>query len=287
MQTHTLKVSKEELLKLNKLYKDHIVEINNPHIIFGALHNKVQIVAYHTGSVLLRGREIFEELIMIKKYLGKVDYSAIGSDEVGTGDLFGPVVVCSCYVSKEDVLILEKLGVRDSKNMTDEQIINLAPRLAKRLTHTLLIVNPSKYNELTNKNYNLNKIKALLHNQAITKTFAKVPEKVPVILDQFCLPSNYFNYLKDEVMVHNDIHFYTKAESQHVSVAAASMIARYAFLVKMEEYSKKLGVKLLKGAGTVVDDQLKFIYDNFGIDKVKLITKMNFKNVAKVLDDSL
>src|SRR5690606_3810866 len=124
------------------------------------------------------------------------------------------------------------------------KIVQLGPQIAKRLNHSITILSPSKYNSLVKEGMNLNKIKALLHNHMIIKTTSKVEKQVPVIVDQFCLPTHYFNYLKDEKLIYRDIEFHTKAESVHLSVAAASIIARYAFLVKMHEYSKHLNLSL-------------------------------------------
>ena len=128
---------------------------------------------------------------------------------------------------------------------------------------------------------NMNKIKALLHNQAIIKTSSKLDHTVPVILDQFCTPQLYFNYIKDETLIYRDIDFHVRAEQVHLSVAAASIIARYAYLVKMNDYSTKLGVDLLKGASKDVDAQVKQLYDLKGINGLGLIAKMNFKNITK------
>ncbi len=124
-------------------------------------------------------------------------------------------------------------------------------------------------------------MKALLHNQAIIKTSSKLKETVPVILDQFCTPQLYYNYLKDETLVYRDIDFHTKAEQVHLSVAAASIIARYAFLVKMQQYSQKIGIKLLKGASKEVDEMVKTIFEKKGQKQLHNVTKMNFKNVTK------
>ena len=124
-------------------------------------------------------------------------------------------------------------------------------------------------------------MKALLHNQGIVKTSSKLKESVPVILDQFCTPQLYFNYLKDETLVYRDIDFHTKAESVHLSVAAASIIARYAFLVKMKQYSQKIGMNLPKGAGKEVDEAIQTLFEKKGTKGLNLIAKMNFKNVTK------
>jgi ribonuclease HIII len=281
MKHYTISVTEIELDKLNKVYQYHQIEDDNPYLLFHAEHNGIDILAYKTGKVLLQGKEVTHELITIKKHLNREDYAAVGSDEVGTGDVFGPIVVCSLYASATDIAYLESLNVRDSKNMNDKAIIAIAPKIAKKLVHSLLILTPQKYNKLTMQGYNLNKIKALLHNQAIIKTTSKLTEPVPVIVDQFCTPQLYFNYIKEETLIYRDIDFHVRAESVHLSVAAASIIARYAFLVKMSEYSEKIGVPLLKGASKDVDEQIKLIAETKGKSKLELVAKMNYKNVTK------
>jgi ribonuclease HIII len=278
---YTISVTDQELEQLHRVYQYHVVKDDNPYLLFHASHNAIDILAYKTGKVLLQGKEITHELISIKKHLGREDYAAIGSDEVGTGDVFGPIVVCSAYADVQDIPFLESLNVRDSKNMNDKTIAQIAPKIAKRITHSLLILPPKKYNELASKGYNLNKIKALLHNQAIIKTTSKLDHQVPVILDQFCTPQLYFNYIKEETLIYRDIEFHTKAEQVHLSVAAASIIARYAFLVKMSEYSEKLGLDLLKGASKEVDEQLKKVVELKGQPALAYIAKLNYKNVTK------
>ncbi|MGE4320342.1 MAG: ribonuclease HIII [Acholeplasmataceae bacterium] len=281
MKHFTLSVSNEELLKLHKIYHNHCITSDNPYLEFHAIHHSINIFGYKTGKIVLQGKEITHEIILIKKLLGREDYEAIGSDEVGTGDVFGPIVVCSAYASKTDIPYLEQLGVRDSKNISDKKIIEIGPKIAKTITHSLIILSPQKYNNLVAKGYNLNKMKALLHNQAIVKTFEKVGHQVPVIVDQFCTPQLYFNYLKDETEIYRDIDFHTKAEQVHLSVAAASIIARYAFLVKLDQYSKKLGISLLKGASKEVDHQIKDVYQKIGLTQLPLVAKMNYKNITK------
>lgn len=280
MENYSLSISPEQLNTLIQAYKSFEREASNQYVAFSAVKNGITIHAYKTGKVVLQG-DYEQELNHIKSILGIETYAAIGSDEVGTGDLFGPIVVCSAYVSKEDIVFLESLGVKDSKAMTDAMISKIGPILANRLIHSILILNPEKYNEMVRKGYNMNKIKAYLHNHAIIKTSEKLADKVPVILDQFCEPPIYFNYLKTEKLIYRDIQFYTKAESVHISVAAASIIARYAFLAKMQQFSKYMGITLLKGAGSEVDKQLVEIYKSRGYQALPPITKLNFKNLAK------
>lgn len=284
MKQYTLSVTPDELESLQKIFQFHMVEDNTPYLFFHAKYNQIDVLAYQSGKVLLQGDEVSQALTSIKQHLNRVDYAAIGSDEVGTGDVFGPMVVCSLYVGKDDFEFLENLNVRDSKNMKDDMIVKIAPKIAQKLNHTLLILNPKKYNSLNEQGINMNKMKALLHNQAIIKTTSKVPENVPVILDQFCTPQLYFNYIKDETLIYRDIDFRVRAEQVHVAVAAASIVARYAFLVKMSEYSTKLGIKLPKGAGKDVDQMIEQIYQNRGLKTLELIAKMNFKNISRVIN---
>ncbi|MDA0871844.1 MAG: ribonuclease HIII [Firmicutes bacterium] len=281
MKHFSMPVNDNELKKLHKLYQHHLIDDDNQYLVFHAKHNETHVLAYATGKVLLQGEEITSELILIKKHLNKIDYAAIGSDEVGTGDVFGPVVVCTAFVSKEDIPYLEQMGVKDSKNISDDDILTMGSKLAQKLTHTLLIVKPSKYNELTSKSINLNKMKALLHNQAIIKITSKLEKEYPVIVDQFCQPNLYYNYLSEETLVYRNINFYTKAESVHLAVAAASIIARYAFLLKMKELSTQVGFELRKGASSLVDDQIEIIVEKHGVSILSDIAKLNFKNITK------
>ncbi|MFA6801393.1 MAG: ribonuclease HIII [Acholeplasmataceae bacterium] len=281
MKHFTLSVKDEELSKLYKIYHNYCITTDNPYLEFHAVHNATNVFGYKTGKIVLQGKEITHEIILIKKLLDREDYEAIGSDEVGTGDVFGPIVVCAAFTSKTDIPYLEQLGVKDSKNISDKKIIEIGPKIAKLIKHSLIILSPTKYNKLVAQGYNLNKIKALLHNQAIVKTFEKVGHQVPVIVDQFCTPQLYFNYLKDETEIYRDIEFHVKAEQIHISVAAASIIARYAFLVKMDQYSKKLDFELLKGANKEVDLQIVKVFNKIGFSQLSYFAKMNFKNVTK------
>ena len=223
-------------------------------------HFKEQV----TVTIFLKDTAKEVEIKQLEKSLAMADY-----------------VKSTAFVSKDDIPYLEQLGVKDSKNISDDDILVMGSKLAQKLTHTLLIVNPAKYNELTSKSINLNKMKALLHNQAIIKTTSKLEKEYPVIVDQFCQPNLYYNYLSDETLVYRNINFYTKAESVHLAVAAASIIARYAFLLKMKELSTQIGFVLRKGASSLVDEQIELIVEKHGEKILADIAKLNFKNITK------
>lgn len=223
-----------------------------------------------------------------KKDIDKTDYyfiNSIGSDEVGTGDYFGPIVVTSAYVKRSDISFLESLGVRDSKKITDEKIKKIAPDIIKRIPHAITILNNSDYNKNYSDDINMNKIKALLHNKALLTLLNKDKYDYDmIVVDQFVNKYKYYDYLKNNSSVLRNITFTTKAEDKCLSVACASIISRFLFLKEMNRLSTELGINLPKGAGTEVDKIGKEIVSKFGKDKLYDIAKMNFKNTSKILD---
>lgn len=208
--------------------------------------------------------------------------STIGSDEVGTGDYFGPIVVTATFVAKENIPFLEELGVKDSKKMTDDKILEVVPKIIKTIPYESIILSNKEYNEKYNSDINMNKIKAILHNKALMTIKNKEQNYNYIVVDQFAEPYVYFNYLKTNSNVVRNITFMTKAEDKCLSVACASIISRYIFLKEFDKLSKNLGMNLLKGASDKVDEQGLTIVKKYGIDKLSEIAKLNFKNTEKI-----
>ena len=214
--------------------------------------------------------------------------SSIGSDEVGTGDYFGPIIVTATLVDKSTRKLLEDLKIMDSKKMTDDKIRRCAPIIMKKIPYVTFTLSNTKYNELTNKGFNMNKIKAILHNKVLYELSNKGYSYQKIIVDQFTTPRSYFSYLKQEGITDKvtKITFLTKGESAHLSVAAASVISRYLFLEEMDKLSNKYNVTILKGASDKVNEVAKQIVKNYGKDELNKIAKLNFKNTEKVLGNS-
>jgi len=283
MKYFTFNLDSNEISILKDFFKNHFTSNNNEYILFTAKYENVIINAYFSGKVVLQGIFLSDTIKLIKNLIKKIDFSAIGSDEVGTGDVFGPVVVCSSYVDINDIDFLESLNIRDSKSIKDDYIIKIAPILMKKINYEYFILNNLKYNELIDKNYNLNKIKAILHNHVILKLNEKLKEKkVPVILDQFCEPMKYFEYLKNNKKIYAEIQFKTKAEKYHLSVAVSSIIARYIFISSLSKMEKEYQIFLPKGAGKIVNNQINLINQKYGKDIFLKIAKKNFKNITNL-----
>ena len=246
------------------------------------------ITCYTSGKTVFQGKDanVYAAAFMevrdeISTPTTTSHYPQAGSDEVGTGDYFGPVCVCASYVTKDDVDFLVKLGVRDSKQMSDADMLKIGPLLMERIAHSLLIVPPQKYNQVHESN-NLNAIKAKLHNQAYINLAKKIELPSFKIIDQFTPETSYYRYLKNEPQIIRGIHFETKAEDKYLSVAVGSIISRYGFLKTWEEMEQKYNMTLPKGSGDKVDIVAQEFVERYGLERLGEIAKLHFKNTEKI-----
>lgn len=207
-------------------------------------------------------------------------YPQIGSDEVGTGDFYGPICVCAAYIEEKQLPLIEELGIRDSKKMEDEEILRLGPRLIHEFDYSQLSLPNEKYNAIHDE-LNMNAIKAKMHNRCDLNLVAKYPDAT-VYQDQFAEASLYYHYLSGETKVVKNITFRTQGESLFPSVALASVIARYSFLRKMQEMSEHYGVSFPFGAGEEVDRFTQEFIQRFGREELGKTAKLNFANYKKI-----
>ena len=246
------------------------------------------ITCYTSGKTVFQGKDANVYAAAFMEVRDEIStptttsrYPQAGSDEVGTGDYFGPVCVCASYVTKDDVDFLVKLGVRDSKQMSDADMLKIGPLLMERIPHSLLIVPPQKYNQVHESN-NLNAIKAKLHNQAYINLAKKIELPSFKIIDQFTPETSYYRYLKNEPQIIRGIHFETKAEDKYLSVAVGSIISRYGFLKTWEEMEQKYNMTLPKGSGDKVDIVAQTFVERYGFDRLGEVAKLHFKNTEKI-----
>lgn len=259
-------------------------------VVFQGLSADIDANIWREAEIMLNGKAPEEKEKKEKKENNdKTDYyfiNSIGSDEVGTGDYFGPMVVCASYVNKKDISFLEDLGVRDSKKLTDEKILKIAEDIMKRIPFNAFILTNTEYNNLQDKGYNMNKIKAILHNKVLLGLMKKDNYIYDmVVVDQFTPERNYYGYLKGQENVFRKITFTTKAEDKCLSVACSSIISRYLFLKEIEKMGKELGSFIPKGASNLVDEYGIKIVNKYGKNKLREIAKLNFKNTEKILNN--
>ena len=207
--------------------------------------------------------------------------TSIGSDEVGTGDYFGPIVVTAAFVEKENIPFLEELGVKDSKKMDDNKILEIVPQIIKKIPYSSIILTNKEYNLKYTEDTNMNKIKAILHNKVLFELSNKYKSDY-IIVDEFAKPYVYYNYLKTTPNVVRNITFMTKGETKSLAVACASLISRYIFINEFDKLGELVDTFLPKGASDKVDTVGATIVKKYGFDKLNEIAKLNFKNTEKI-----
>lgn len=308
--TIVFKVSDNIKAKMIKYYEDLKRDNTPPYAIFQAEEGGTIITLYESGKAMFQGVSADIDaniwIDMEKKFNGRIidiktgkdkntnkdskektifnydSFNTIGSDEVGTGDYFGPIVVASSFVTKDDVIFLHNLKVTDSKKITDDYIKKIAPVIMEKIPYSVFILSDIEYNKLDHEKVNMNKIKAILHNKVLLNLVEKNYPYEKIIVDQFTPPKNYYGYLSDVNNKVTNITFTPRAEEQCLSVACASIISRYVFLREMYKISQELGYEIPKGAGVNVDEFAKKIVNEKGLEILNKYAKLNFKNTDKI-----
>lgn len=307
--TISFKVSENTRQEMVTYFKDKKRPKTPPYAVFQADEEDTVVTLYESGKVVFQGisadidaaiwkqrekhlnplvkieeknseqkKEKKEVIIDPKIYHS----SSIGSDEVGTGDYFGPIVVTAAYVSKENIPFLENLGVKDSKKLSDEKIMEVVPSIIKKIPYESIVLSNQDYNAHYSENMNMNKIKAILHNKVLVKMKQKMYPTDYIVVDQFAQKFVYYNYLKDASTVCKGITFLTKGEDKCLSVACASLISRYIFIREFTHLGNNIGINLPKGASNKVDLVGSEIVKQYGWNQLTKMAKLNFKNTDKI-----
>lgn len=292
-----IKVNEETKNKMIEYYKDKLRDKTPPYAIFQAQEEDTIITLYASGKAMFQGTSAFVDANMWQSVIANDDTSkdssikdkyyntnAVGSDEVGTGDYFGPIVVTASFVKKEDIPYLESLGVCDSKKLTDEKILNIAPSIIKKIDYKSIIIGNEEYNQKYSKEINMNKIKAIMHNRALCSLIKSINEKPDyIIIDEFASENRYYEYLKDSTDVVKNITFITKAEDKNLAVACSSVISRYIFLKEMDKLSDLYHIPIPKGSGSNVDKIGQELVSKYGNEILDKVAKKNFSNTKRIL----
>lgn len=308
--TIVFKISDVTKNKMIDYYKDKKRSVSPPYAVFQADESDTVVTLYESNKVVfqgvsadidaniwrdterkLTGKEVIEKEKKDKdKTTEKKDMiiykgNIVGSDEVGTGDYFGPVVVSAAYLSVNDIALINEFKIRDSKKMDDDTIRIIVPQILDKVKYASVILNNNDYNQKYSKDMNMNKIKAILHNKVLSELLNKLDQKPDyIVVDQFVNEKKYYEYLSDTVSVKN-IKFLEKAEDQVLSVAIAAIISRYIFLKEFDRISKEYNIIIPKGAGSEVDKVGEAIVSKYGKDELYKIAKVNFKNTDRILKE--
>jgi ribonuclease HIII len=241
------------------------------------LQGNKELKIYKELFDILFGKKLFEEdskdEASIREY--------VGTDESGKGDYFGPLVVAAVYIDDKTKNELERIGVKDSKLISDNNIKILESKIKNIIEDNFEIIqiNPEKYNYLYESFRNLNKIMAWAHSKAIENILLKI-KCSNVISDKF----GNEKLIKDELKKKNiEINLYqtTKGE-RFTAVAAASILARAKVIDWFKIKSRDVGIDIPKGGGEVVTLAAKRVYEQFDDKYLMKMIKFHFKNSKSI-----
>ncbi|WP_124058878.1 ribonuclease HIII [Vaginisenegalia massiliensis] len=303
MSSHTILADRHTIQEMQAYYQDYLIS-PVPYSQFRAKKPGVVITAYQSGKVLFQGSDIENEVAIwssMSKEKSQVflppeseastisTKCLIGSDEVGNGSYFGALTVCAVYLDPEHFSLVQQLGVKDSKLLSDSQIKHLAPKIKASIPYHLTTCPPAKYNQV-NQKQNANAIKAILHNFTLNQLWQKLNSNQQkacegILIDQFTPEKRYWEYVSDQPKnCPGPYYFHQKAENIHLAVACASIIARAAFLESLVSLGQPYGIKLLSGAGTAVDQQGRDLVQAHGPQVLNQVAKYHFANTKKILN---
>ncbi|MDR1235083.1 MAG: ribonuclease HIII [Mycoplasmataceae bacterium] len=302
MQNFTTILSKHTIKEIDKrLSQYRLRKPNNPHLSYFYKIDNTTISIFTNGKLLIQGenaKQLYDSLIGDEK---KIDYKKvykntslesangyIGCDEVGVGDYFGGLVTCAVYLKKKSEQILKSIGVRDSKDLSDSDMLAMYPKIMRVCEIETYVTSPNEYNQLVNRFKNTHIVKAYMHDTTIKKLVNKIrsTEKlIPIVMDQFVARNAYYAYFKKfNIEPYEITHFETKAENKYLAVAAASIVARVIFIKQVQELSIKSHIPLLLGASNPkIISQAKLIYQQGGMNKLKQFAKIDFATTKKVI----
>ena len=286
MASITLTPSEKEIQAFLEHYQTSLAPSKNPYIRYFLRLPQATVSIYTSGKVLLQGEGAekyasFFGYQVVEQTSGQ-NLPLIGTDEVGNGSYFGGLAVVASFVTPDQHAFLRKLGVGDSKTLTDQKIRQIAPILKEKIQHQALLLSPSKYNEVIGDRYNAVSVKVALHNQAIYLLLQKGIQPEKIVIDAFTSAKNYDKYLAQEAnRFSNPISLEEKAEGKYLAVAVSSIIARDLFLENLENLGRELGYQLPSGAGTASDKVASQILQAYGMQGLNFCAKLHFNNTEK------
>jgi ribonuclease HIII len=258
---------------------------------FSARSPGVVVNAYRSGKVVFQGSGAELASRRLSDLLGETAAEAaakrvpglplIGTDEAGKGDYFGSLAVGGVAVERDQAWLLEDIGVRDCKKMSDEAVLRVDVEIRESLPHALVVLEPEEYNRTHQRVGNVNRILADAHAKVIATLRRECPGIDRVLVDRFGSESLVSGALEKR-RVKAKLFQKFRAEDSPV-VAAASIVARAAFLRSLDDLYLFAGEDLPKGAA---DSKVlavgRRILEREGRKGLGRVAKLHFKTTLKL-----
>lgn len=296
--TIVLQISKDQVPEIKKVLAEKELHFSAlPYAYFTAKGEGVACTLYLSGKMVIQGRlaqtfvhqhfrhlspPLLENASNQKHSLSFSKEPHIGSDESGKGDFFGPLCISAVYASENDLNLLQNMQIiRDSKALSKKDICTAAQFIQEHFLVETLVLSPPEYNRLYEKFQNLNHLLAYGHACVIQRLFQKTDCR-NVLVDQFSQENLVEKFLKKQGAKQIQVTQRVRAETDLV-VAAASILARDAFVQNMQKLSDQFGIHLPKGGGASTISTGKEIVKRWGSEVLQQMSKTHFKNMENII----
>ncbi len=294
MNTFTYKFNTDNLNQIKNFFENENCSFSDQqYAFFKAVSPKYNAVFYNSGKLVIQGKEISQTAQKLADYM-KINVQIeqkneeeineenyIGIDESGKGDFFGPLVIAGVAVNSKLKKMFTELGIKDSKQLDDNKIKELALIIQKNAKWSIVTIGNQKYNELYSKFKNLNKLLAWGHARVIENVLEKAPECTLALSDKFAkddkvIENALMNKGKQIKMVQK-----TKGEND-IAVASASILARAEFVSRIKLMSNFYKIDFPKGASDLVIKCAQKYCEKYGKDKLNEVAKLHFKTFNNI-----
>jgi ribonuclease HIII len=302
LTSHTCKLTDAQANALKELLEAQSYKFREvPYARFAAEKDKLNVVFYESGKLVLQGKgtQEFIEFVLEPEILkeAKLGYETIlnpellaprlGVDESGKGDFFGPLCVAGVYINESVVKAWKDKGIRDSKNISsDKKIKDLAEMIHETsgcVTSVVAIGNEA-YNRLYQKMKSVNTLLAWGHARVIENLMRQKhrmkPAPIRAISDQFASSKDVVG--KALMSLGREIELVQRHKAEEdLSVAAASILARYEFISRLAALEKQFEMKFPRGASAAVDLAAKEFITKQGVENLPKVAKMHFRTALR------
>ena len=302
LTSYTCKLTDEQASALDAALRARDWKLREvPYARFAYESPKANIVFYESGKLVVQGKgtQEFIEFVLEPEVLkqAKLGYETvlnpdlllprIGVDESGKGDFFGPLCIAGVYINENIVNAWRDSGIRDSKNISsDKKIGELAEKIRKTpgVVENVVTIGNEAYNRLYTKMQSVNTMLAWGHARVIENLLGRKhemnPPPVKAMSDQFAASKSVIE--KALMKAGREIKLIQQHRAEEdLAVAAASILARDAFVKGLSRLEKQFEMELPKGASTAVDEAAKKFVADRGAENLGAIAKMHFRTALR------
>jgi ribonuclease HIII len=302
--SYTAKLNAEQADRLEAIVRGGTYDLRDvPYARFSGVRADHNVTFYESGKVVIQGKGTrdFVEFTLEPEVLQSVKLGyeetldptlldpRIGVDESGKGDFFGPMCVAGVYVNREVLGAWKESGIRDSKSIgSDAQIAKFAQLIEETpgcVVNSVVIGNEA-YNRMHGTTGSVNRVLAWGHARVIENLLGlrhrMNPPPIRAISDQFA--SSKATVEKALMAAGRTLELVQRHKAEEdLAVAAASIIARHAFVTRLKKLEQQFGVKLPKGASAAVETAAREFVAQHGPEKLPQVAKMHFRTSYRVL----